>query len=486
MDSEATLRPGEVILKKYLIEEVLGEGGMGLVFKAKHLRIGESVALKLLHPEWARDPTIVARFEQEARSSIRIRSEHVAKVMDIETLESGAPLMVMELLHGRDLSDEILGRQVPLHEAVDIILQACTALAEAHALGIIHRDIKPANLFLTRRADGTRLLKVLDFGIAKALDEVPDNSSLTRTQDVIGSPMYMSPEQIRSSKNVDQRTDIWALGVIFFEMLSGETPFGGETSPAVLAAISADPPRDLPHEVENEQLRAFFQRALAKRPDARFRHIGEFAEALGDLSPGYDEVVVRINRIVHGQVVAPDSFQQTAPRFSGDVITRRSGSTTSDPTVLDESGRYAPLPIERKLTRNWLAWGAGALAVVAIFALLALMNSGSAKEESQAQEDGSPETQAKSGSSPAEPARESTPPPASAPVQEAVPVVPAGPSPRPPPAASSPPVGTARPGPAPARRPVSTPKPAPAPAPESASPRPSAGSLIEEATESRK
>lgn len=375
MDSEAGFRPGEVVLKKYLIEEILGEGGMGLVYKAKHLRIGESVALKVLHPTWAADPTIVARFEQEARSSIRIRNEHVARVMDIETLPSGAPLMVMELLQGRDLSDEILGRQVPIFEAVDLMLQACTALAEAHSIGIIHRDIKPANLFLTRRADGARLLKVLDFGIAKALDNIPDDTSLTRTQDVIGSPMYMSPEQIRSSKNVDQRTDIWALGVILFEMLSGDTPFGGETSPAVLAAISADDPREMPENVSSPELRAVIKKALAKKPQDRYQNVAEFAEALASLAPGFDETVLRIHRVVHGQLAAPDSFQQTARHAK---VPERKGTTTSDPTVLDESGRFAPLPsqtaaIPTKST-PWLLWGGAAL-VLALIAGLVILKS---------------------------------------------------------------------------------------------------------------
>lgn len=480
MDSATSLQPGDVILNKYMIEEVLGEGGMGLVFKAKHLRIGESVALKLLHPEWARDPTIVARFEQEARSSIRIRNEHVARVMDIETLESGAPLMVMELLQGRDLSDEILGRQVPIHEAVDVMLQACTALAEAHALGIIHRDIKPANLFLTRRADGTRLLKVLDFGIAKALDAVPDDSSLTRTQDVIGSPMYMSPEQIRSSKNVDQRTDIWALGVIFFEMLSGQTPFGGETSPAVLAAISADPPRNLPPDVETPQLTRFFERALAKRPENRFGDVGELADGLAALTPGFEDVVQRIKRVVHGQRVAPDSFQQTAPQFGGEPSVRRAGTTTSDPTVLDESGRYARPPLRRSPLQGRILWGVGFL-VVAVVLVLFLTKSppSEVSESAEAQAAEQPAAVPAASAPPASIGAVPAPKPAPAAPQnsgvEAPSVTPPrpAPSPRPLPRIQVP---------APASRP-SVPPEAPAPAP---APRASPGSLIEEATESRK
>jgi serine/threonine protein kinase len=475
MDSEAGFRPGDVVLKKYLIEEVLGEGGMGLVFKAKHLRIGESVALKLLHPEWAADPTVVARFEQEARASIRIRNEHVARVMDIETLESGAPLMVMELLEGRDLSDEILGRQVPLHEAVDLILQACTALAEAHSLGIIHRDIKPANLFLTRRADGVRLLKVLDFGIAKALDNVPDDTSLTRTQDVIGSPMYMSPEQIRSSKNVDQRTDIWSLGVIFFEMLSGDTPFGGETSPAVLAAISADAPRELPKNIASPKLEAFMARALAKRPQDRFENVAQFAEALAALSPGYDETVRRIARVVHGQRPAPDSFQQTVPGHGAEKPSRRAGTTTSDPTVLDESGRYAPVVTPTlasgKGGRSWLVW-AGAAALLGIVATLSLL-----LRDQEPDEVVHKEVVVREPVPAQRPALEIEQPPADLPAP-----APSEELEKKPPVGADAPVPTASPAKV-ARPKVTTVTKPPSPSP---APKPAVGSLLDEATESRK
>lgn len=474
MDSEAGFRPGDVVLKKYLIEELLGEGGMGLVYKAKHLRIGESVALKLLHPEWAADPTVVARFEQEARASIRIRNEHVARVMDIETLESGAPLMVMELLQGRDLSDEILGRQVPIHEAVDLMLQACTALAEAHALGIVHRDIKPANLFLTRRADGARLLKVLDFGIAKALDSIPDDTSLTRTQDVIGSPMYMSPEQIRSSKNVDQRTDIWALGVIFFEMLSGDTPFGGETSPAVLAAISADAPRDLPKDVASPEIHAFMERALAKKPEYRFENVAEFAEALGALAPGFDEMVQRIQRVVHGQRPAPDSFQQTVSGHGVERPSRRAGTTTSDPTVLDESGRYAPVATptlaSSKGRTAWMIW-VGAAVVLGLVAAVAVLLRNDEPGEVVHQEvvvrEPTPAQR------PARGAEEPAPDLPSPPPTEEVEVAPV-------PA----PVAKAAAGNTP--RPAGTKLDAGKPANPAPAPRPATGSLLDEATESRK
>src|SRR5580693_7216018 len=170
-------------------------------------------------------PEYVARFEREARTAVKIKSEHVARVIDVGQLESGSPYMVMEYLEGEDLQGwlEKQGR-LPIERAVDFLLQACEAIAEAHAMGIVHRDLKPANLFCIRRPDGTLSIKVLDFGISKAAGA---SMGMTSTQAVMGSPLYMSPEQMGSSKGVDARSDIWALGVILFELVTGRVPFDG-------------------------------------------------------------------------------------------------------------------------------------------------------------------------------------------------------------------------------------------------------------------
>ncbi|HWN66330.1 MAG TPA: serine/threonine-protein kinase, partial [Haliangium sp.] len=200
------LEPGVVILGKYRVEHVIGKGGMGVVARAHHLDLDQPVAIKLLLPRALGNDAMVQRFRREARAMVQLKSEHVSKVLDIGTLENGAPFMVMEYLEGKDLG-QCLREHGPLEPgfAVDLVLQACEALAEAHAAGIVHRDIKPGNCFLTRGSDGAPLLKVLDFGIAKALYSVDED--FTTSQALMGTPSYMSPEQMHSSKYVDARTD---------------------------------------------------------------------------------------------------------------------------------------------------------------------------------------------------------------------------------------------------------------------------------------
>src|SRR5688572_3320577 len=209
---------GSVVAGKYSIVRLLGEGGMGLVYEAQHLRLRQSVALKMLLPSMLEHDVIISRFEREARSAGQLRSRHTARVMDVDTTPDGVPYMVMELLSGRDLAVELEQRtRLPIDEAADIILQACAAMIEAHSLGIIHRDLKPSNLFLEMEG-GTRIVKVLDFGISKVQNE--RDAKLTDADVVVGTAMYMSPEQVKASHAVDARTDIWALGVIFYEMLA--------------------------------------------------------------------------------------------------------------------------------------------------------------------------------------------------------------------------------------------------------------------------
>src|SRR5262245_36689886 len=182
---------GAVLAGRYRIDRVLGQGGMGIVVQAMHLQLHQPVAMKLLLPEVLGNQQIVQRFLREAQAAVQLRSEHVARVIDVGTLDTGAPYMVLEYLEGADLSN-VPRSQLSVGGGVDLMLQACEALAEAHSLGIVHRDIKPANLFITRRADGSALLKVLDFGISKTSAM---GSQLTATMAVMGTPAYMSPEQ---------------------------------------------------------------------------------------------------------------------------------------------------------------------------------------------------------------------------------------------------------------------------------------------------
>ena len=231
---------GDILAGKYRVERVLGEGGMGVVVAAMHIQLEQRVALKFLLPHALQSGEAVARFLREARASVKLKGEHVAKVSDVGTLENGSPYMVLEYLEGMDLSQVLAERgRLPLDEALDFLLQAGEAIAEAHSLEIVHRDLKPANLFLTKRADGSPWIKVLDFGISKMTPQnaAPREVRLTGRMAVMGSPHYMSPEQLRSTRDVDHRADIWALGTILHELLTGKPAFDGPDVTAVCAKI---------------------------------------------------------------------------------------------------------------------------------------------------------------------------------------------------------------------------------------------------------
>ena len=218
----ATTLPGQILLGKYRVESVLGKGGMGEVVRASHLQLEDQVAIKLLREDIA-DEQAIARFLREGKAVVRLRSEHIARVHDLGTLEDGRPYMVMDYLEGEDLG-VLIDRAGPVAPelAVTLVTQAATALAEAHGLGIVHRDIKAANLMLTHRPDGSPAVKILDFGISKATMEA--DLSLTQTQSMLGTPAYMSPEQMRSARTVDGRTDIWSLGTSWSRAASRSTP----------------------------------------------------------------------------------------------------------------------------------------------------------------------------------------------------------------------------------------------------------------------
>lgn len=299
----ADAREGDILAGKFRIESVLGHGGMGVVVAARHLQLDEKVAIKFLLPTALERPEAVARFVREAKAAIRIKSEHVVRVTDVGTLESGAPYMVMEYLEGTDLSQWLRQRgTMSVELLVGFMLQALEAIAEAHALGIIHRDLKPANLFCIRGRDGLLSIKVLDFGISKLQDVNPSGVELQMTAAAaMGSPLYMSPEQMRSARDVDVRTDIWSIGVIMYELLTGAPPFRGESlSEICVRAASFSPPPmrnvrpDLPLE-----LRAAILKCLEKSPNDRFGNVAELAHALLPFAPKQARTSVeRITRII--------------------------------------------------------------------------------------------------------------------------------------------------------------------------------------------
>jgi serine/threonine-protein kinase len=283
--------PGEVLADKYRVEKVLGTGGMGVVVQAWHLHFDERVAVKFLHAKAGASEENLARFEREARAAFKIKSEHVARVIDVGKLPDGAPFMVMEFLEGTDLGDLLSDRRrLPIDEAVNMVLQASEAVAEAHTLGIVHRDLKPENLFLSERADGSPTIKVLDFGLSKfdgsAASERRERS-LTSTAQVMGTPQYMSPEQWMSARDVGAATDQWALAVILYELITGAQPFNREQIAQLCTMVlNGDPPpmrQYLP--TVPGALEAVILRALEKEPEDRWPNIGEFAVRLLDFAP---------------------------------------------------------------------------------------------------------------------------------------------------------------------------------------------------------
>jgi serine/threonine-protein kinase len=286
-----SVRPGSVLAGKYSVERVLGAGGMGVVVVAVHVDLYERVALKFLLPEAVGHEQAVQRFSREARAAFKIKSEHVARVIDVGTLDIGAPYMVMEFLEGRDL-DAVLEERgaLPIQEAVEYMLQACEAIAEAHTLGIVHRDLKPANLFLVRRRDGSPCIKVLDFGLSKVGIEIEPQRKgfrMTGTKQMLGSPLYMSPEQMLSSKDADIRSDIWSLGVILFEMITGSLPFEADALPQLRAAIMSGSARSLLAARPDAPpgLAAVFERCFQKDRNYRYNNVADFAVALAPFGP---------------------------------------------------------------------------------------------------------------------------------------------------------------------------------------------------------
>ncbi len=380
---DAPVGEGEIIAGKYRVERVLGEGGMGVVVAARHLQLEQLVAIKFLLPTAMQNQQIVERFLQEARASVMLKSEHVAKVLDVGTLSTGAPYMVMEYLEGEDLST-ILNTQGPLdvETACNYLVQGCEAIAEAHSRGIVHRDLKPANFFLSRSVGGSRTIKVLDFGVSKLTGDggIVSSKNLTQTREMMGSPVYMSPEQMRSSRTVTQSTDIWALGVVLFELLTRQYPFDAESMPDLCVKVVSDPPvslRSLRPDVP-EEIEAIVGRCLQKDPEQRFANVAELASALEVFAPVESHVAAENARVTLGD------FTKTKLSESGAGATALSrprtpvgsrsvpGLTTPQPSTASAG---AP--------RSWLLLVAAVLLVLLVGGGFALGRSGADKSSSK-------------------------------------------------------------------------------------------------------
>ncbi len=283
--AQQQVRVGEILARKYRVDGVLGAGGMGTVVRAFHLRLGQAVAIKILHRELMTSADAARRFALEARATASLKSASSVRILDIDQLDTGVPFIVMELLDGKDLGS-IVEQSGPLavDQAVRYILQATGAIAEAHGLGIVHRDIKPENIFLTREG----VVKVVDFGLAKALPtdrltlEEQADSDRTGTHVLLGSPSYMSPEQILSSRDVDLRTDIWGLGVTLFNLLTGTPPFAAPNF-AILASVIMTRPAPRLSEARKgipPALDALVARCMQKQPEARYPNTAALRAAL--------------------------------------------------------------------------------------------------------------------------------------------------------------------------------------------------------------
>jgi serine/threonine-protein kinase len=346
--------PGDVLAGKYRVERVIGAGGMGVVVAAKHLQLDQTVALKFMT---LRSPAADERFLREARAAARLKSEHAAKVHDVGNLEDGAPYMVMEYLEGSDLNEVLRAHgALPIEDAVGYVMQACEALGEAHALGIVHRDLKPHNLFLTIGVGGRPKIKVLDFGISKTQD---GELALTKSSDIVGTPVYMSPEQLRSSKDVDARADIWALGAVLYELVTGRLPFEAENVAHLCSMVLSERPRP-PHELRAEipeRLSDAIMRCLSRDPAARFPGVVELVADLEPFAPAWGT----IDRVRWVPSMVPSGRT---------VVSSRSHSSGKTSAAWSDTELATTAPPSRWNGPRTLAVG-GTVTIIAVFIVIA-------------------------------------------------------------------------------------------------------------------
>jgi serine/threonine-protein kinase len=335
---------GQVLVGRYLIQRKLGEGGMGAVYMATHNLLEKQVALKVLHGEFARKQDLVERFMQEAKAASRIRHENVIDISDFGTTPEGLVFFAMELLSGHDLHEEVArarlaGQLLPWQRSKRIFLQICAALSAAHALGIIHRDLKPENIYLVEFLGEPDFVKLLDFGIAKLTEVADGDRKLTRTGMLFGTPEYMSPEQARGD-TVDHRVDVYAMGCILFQLVTGRVPFEAENFMGVLSLHLTEPPPVIPPEIFDSigaprELAAVIDRALAKDRNQRFSTIDELARAVRRASG--DKAT--------GPVVAQSSVPAPPSATMGRVKTQWTGNLSVPEIEAGPPARKSRLPL---------------------------------------------------------------------------------------------------------------------------------------------
>jgi eukaryotic-like serine/threonine-protein kinase len=350
---DSPVQPGDVVAGKYRIDSVIAVGGMGLVVAAEHLQLGQQVAIKVLLPtELTAEPHAATRFMREARAAGRIRSDHVVRIYDVDMLPDGLPYMVMERLYGSDLRALLRSRgPLPIEDVVQYVIEACDAVGEAHAMGIVHRDLKPSNLFLTTKHSGREIVKVLDFGISKLAQQTSLEATLTTSRTLIGSPLYMSPEQIRDPKSVDSRSDIWSLGIILHQLLTGKPAFTADSLPGVCAAIAADAPastRALRPEVP-EPLERVILRCLEKNPAARYASVEELCAALSPFGGVEPALSSRSGRVaLPGDAASlPSGFSAVSDEKS--TLAEKSGAILRSDAPLAATQRAREQPRKRRL-----------------------------------------------------------------------------------------------------------------------------------------
>jgi serine/threonine-protein kinase len=392
-----TLRQGDVIAEKYELEREVGRGAMGTVWSAFHRTLGQRVAIKLIAPEHVDSPEARRRFSVEAKAAARLRSRHVVQVQDDGETPAGTPYIVMEYLEGETLEQRLArSSPLPLPEAVRIASHVGRALARAHAQGVVHRDLKSGNIFIAHSDDDEHgwIAKVLDFGVAK-FSEMHDASG-TKTGTIVGTPLFMSPEQVRGASRVDQRADLYSLGIVFFNMVTGRFAFNGPSYSDVLVAICTEPLPDIGELAPGlpEPLRVWFRRSCARAPEDRFQSADEMVEALQEAAGsagrppqfGIGEEPAPTSRTILGHAPPHEISgldRMSTPSQSGDTLRssangpHKGGTQRLRAAELDtEAPPREPLPI-------WI-WGAAGVAAAAVVVVVSLLVSGGSSESTPA------------------------------------------------------------------------------------------------------